>query len=204
MLVTKIEAVTKTKFKVFLEEQFAFVLYKGELSRYKILEGGVVSQELVEEIKKEVLEKRAKLRAMHLLNQMERTEEQLRTKLRQNLYPEDVVEAAMQYVASFGYIGDSKYARRYIDMKQGMKSKREIAAQLRVKGIEEAEIRDAIEEFYEIYDEKKTIQRLLEKKRFCAETATEEEKKKMYAYLMRKGFRYGDISEVIQVSFWNT
>ena len=39
MTVTKIEAVTKTRYKVYVDEQFAFVLYKGELSRYQVTEG---------------------------------------------------------------------------------------------------------------------------------------------------------------------
>ena len=42
------------------------------------------------------------------------------------------------------------------------------------------------------------IQRLLQKKRFSAETATEEEKRKIYGYLMRKGFAYEDIRRVIK------
>ena len=36
MTVTKIEPVTKSKYKIYLDGQFAFVLYKGELSRYHI------------------------------------------------------------------------------------------------------------------------------------------------------------------------
>ena len=39
MVVTKIEAVTKTRFKVYIDEKFAFVLYKGELSRYHVAVG---------------------------------------------------------------------------------------------------------------------------------------------------------------------
>ena len=39
MIVTKIEDVAKTRFKVYIDEQFAFVLYKGELSRYRIAVG---------------------------------------------------------------------------------------------------------------------------------------------------------------------
>ena len=70
MIVTRIESVTKTKFKVYVDEQFAFVLYKGELSHYRIQEGMEVSQALVDTIKKEAISKRAKLRAMHLLNDM--------------------------------------------------------------------------------------------------------------------------------------
>ena len=54
MIVTKVEPVTKARFKVYLNEQFAFVLYKGELSRYKIQEECEVTQELVDQIKNEV------------------------------------------------------------------------------------------------------------------------------------------------------
>ena len=90
MKVTKIESVTKTKFKVYVDDQFAFVLYKGELSRYRIVAEQEITREIFQKIKEEVILKRAKLRALHLLNDMDRTESQLRTKLKQGLYPEEI------------------------------------------------------------------------------------------------------------------
>ena len=132
MIVTKVEPVTKARFKVYLNEQFAFVLYKGELSRYKIQEECEVTQELVDQIKNEVLVKRAKLRAMYLLNHKDRTEQELYNRLKQDLYTEDIIDIAMKYVASFGYIGDEGYARRFISGKQGSKSKKEIINQIGV------------------------------------------------------------------------
>lgn len=203
MYVTKIEPVTKAKYKVFLEEQFAFVLYKGELSRYKIQEGSELPQEKIDEIKKEILEKRVKLRAMHLLERMDRTEAQLRTKLRQDMYPDDIVEIAMQYVQSFGYIGDRGYAKRFVESRQGSKSKLEIKMSLLQKGIAKEIVHEVLEAYYDGQEETSAIQKLLEKKRFSKETATEEEKRKMYGYLLRKGFSYEDIRQVIQVSSWN-
>lgn len=92
MEVTKVEAVKKTKWKVELNHQFAFVLYKKELSRFGIEEGGELSEELFEKIKKDIVLKRAKLRAMHLLTDMARTESGLREKLKQGMYPEDIIE----------------------------------------------------------------------------------------------------------------
>ena len=74
MQVTKVEALTKTKWKVELDGQFAFVLYKKEISRFGIEVNGELSEELYEQIKKNVVLKRAKLRAMHLLTDMARTE----------------------------------------------------------------------------------------------------------------------------------
>lgn len=203
MIVTQIVGVTKTKFKVYVDEQFAFVLYKGELSRYRIQEGKELSQEQMDEIQSEVILKRAKLRAMHLLNQMDRTEEQLRLKLKQGLYTDEIIDKAIQYVKSFGYINDENYAVRYVMSRQQAKSKREIYASLCQKGMDRECIERALEICYEGTNELDTITKLLEKKRFSPEDSTVAQKKKMYDYLMRKGFRSEDIRQVIQVSSWN-
>lgn len=203
MKVTKIESVTKTKFKVYVDDQFAFVLYKGELSRYRIVAEQEITREIFQKIKEEVILKRAKLRALHLLNDMDRTESQLRTKLKQGLYPEDIVEQAIAYVKSFGYIGDASYARRYITSRQKSKSKKEIYAELCRKGVARDEIDAAMEECYEDIDETAAIKGILRKKRFDIQKATDLEKQKLYGYLARKGFSYDGIRQVIQVSDWN-
>ena len=80
MTVTKIEPLSKTRYKVYLDGQFAFTLYKGELSRYHIAEESVIEDDIYDSLRLIVI-KRAKLRAMHLLSDMGRTESQLRTKL---------------------------------------------------------------------------------------------------------------------------
>ena len=110
MTVTKVEPLTKMKFKVYLDGQFAFVLYKGELSRFGIKEGVNLSEEMEEKIRMEVILKRAKLRALHLLEDMDRTEAALREKLRQGMYSADAVDKAVEYVKSFGYLNDARYA----------------------------------------------------------------------------------------------
>lgn len=203
MVVTKIEAVTKTRFKVYVDEEFAFVLYKGELSRYRIVAEGEISEEMFHKIKKEIILKRAKLRALHLLNDMDRTEAQLRAKLNQGGYTEDIAEQAIAYVKSFGYIEDAGYAGRYILSRQGSKSRKEIYAGLCRKGVSKEEIDRAMEECYGEAGELEAVQALVRKKRFDPETATDAEKQKIYGYLARKGFRYETIRQVIQVSNWN-
>ena len=183
MIVTRIEAVTKTKFQVYIDEKFAFVLYKGELSRYRIVAEQEITEELYHKIKKEVILKRAKLR--------------------QSMYPEDVIDQATEYVRSFGYIGDSAYARRYIESRQQSKSRKEIYADLCRKGVAKDEIEAAMEECYESTGEMEAVRTLLRKKRFDPENATDAEKQKIYGYLARKGFSYETIRQVIQVSDWN-
>ena len=126
MQVTKVESLTKTKWKVELDGQFAFVLYKKEILQFGIEVNGELSEELYEQIKKDVVLKRAKLRAMHLLTDMARTESQLRDKLKRNMYPEDVISQAIAYVKSFGYINDEAYIENFIQSKRETKSRKEI------------------------------------------------------------------------------
>ena len=198
MVVTKVEMLTKIKYKVYLDEEFAFVLYKGELSHYRIVEGTLLEEDTVQEILQKVICKRAKLRAMHLLEDMDRTESGLRDKLKQGLYPEEAIEAALSYVKSFGYLDDERYARQFIESRKASKSRREIYALLCGRGVAPDKIELAFEECFESNSEKDAIRQIIRKKRVIPAEATEEEMRKLYGYLSRKGFRYDDIRQVIQ------
>ena len=203
MQITDIKSVSKTKFKVYLDGQFAFTLYKGELFRYRIQEDGELSEEVYQEIREKVVLKRAKLRAMHLLNDMDRTESQLRTKLLNGDYPADIVDEAIAYVKSFGYINDESYIRRFIESKRNSKSKKEIYALLMKKGVDMERVREILSEYYSAEDSLNAIRDLLRKKRYDPKSATDQEMRKIYGYLARKGFGYEDIRQVIQVCDWN-
>ncbi|MGN1146672.1 MAG: regulatory protein RecX, partial [Acetatifactor sp.] len=64
MIVTQIVEMSKTRSKIYIDQEFAFVLYKGELRLYHICEGQEIAWEDYRTIMEEVLPKRAKLRAM--------------------------------------------------------------------------------------------------------------------------------------------
>lgn len=198
MAVVKLEVVTKTKYKVFFDGRFAFVLYKGELARYGLRENAEVDEEIQEKVLSEVIFKRAKLRAMHLLEDMDRTEAGLRDKLKQGLYPKEAIDHAVEYVKSFGYLDDFRYARQFIQSRSNSKSRREIYAKLCQKGISSDKIELAFEECMESGGEEEAIRQLVRKKRIILSQATDEELHKLYGYLSRKGFRYDDIRQVIQ------
>lgn len=200
MTVTRIEPLTKIKFKIYLDGSFAFVLYKGELSRFGITAGAEISEETVERIREEVIFKRARLRAMHLLEDMDRTEAGLREKLRQGLYPEDASEDAIRYVKSFGYLDDARYAENFVRSRQGSKSRREIQALLLRKGITSDKIEAAFESCCseDGGGEEEAIRKILKKKGFSPEESDEVQTRKIYAYLARKGFRFDTVRQVIQ------
>ena len=156
-----------------------------------------------DKICKEVILKRAKLRALHLLNDMGRTESQLRQKLKQDHYTDEMIERAIAYVKSFGYINDADYARNFVESRKDRKSKKELYAQMIQKGLDKDVIEQAFLECYEKEDARDAIAELLRKKKYDPETADWKDTQKILGFLTRKGFGYDDIRQVIQVSEWN-
>lgn len=195
MIVTGIEPVTKKKYKVEIDGQLAFMLYKGELSRYHIREQEVIEEETYQEIVGEILEKRAKLRAMHLLTRMDRTEKELYEKLKKDGHPDCVIEAAVEYVKSYGYIDDRAYVRKYIESQQGKKGLRRISMELSQKGISREVIAE-VEENMELSDAREQIRELVKKKK-REEPMSEKEKLRLYGFLARRGFSSADIWDVL-------
>ena len=100
-------------------------------------------------------------------------------------------------------MNDEEYARRFAENRKKSKSSREIQSLLLQKGLSREEVESALEEVYGQEDALDAIRRLAKKRHYDPATATFKEKQKLCAYLTRKGFRYEDIRQVIQVPDWN-
>ncbi|MBP3879038.1 MAG: regulatory protein RecX [Lachnospiraceae bacterium] len=140
---------------------------------------------------------RAKRRALYLLADMDRTEKELYDKLKKTGYSEETVSAAMEYVKSFGYIDDARYARVYIESYRNKKSRMKMTYDMAAKGVDREVIEDAFLEYPE-YDETELIRHLAEKKLRGASPAQPEVYQKTAAYLARRGFASGDIVKVLK------
>ncbi len=200
MIVTQITGITKGRFRIYIEEKPAFVLYRGEVRRLGIREGEPLSEESLREIEEEILPTRAKRRAMNLLQNRDYTEAGLREKLRNGDYPESCIEEAVAYVKSYGYVDDCRYAGDFITYNLDRKSRTRMEQDLMRKGISKDAIRTVFEELEEqgtSQDEGAMIRRLLEKKKYDPQTATGQEKQRMYAFLYRRGFRAEVISRAL-------
>ena len=86
------------------------------------------------EITEEILPRRAKLRAMHLLTRRDYTEQEIRQRLRKGKYPEEVIEEAVSYVKAYHYVDDESYARRYVEQYRDKKGVRKIRMELSGEG----------------------------------------------------------------------
>lgn len=200
MIVTKIEEYKKDRFKIFIDEEFAFCLYRGELKTYKVILNEALSESDYNTILNELLPKRAKMRAMNLLKAHMYTERDLRNKLKDGLYPQGCINVAIEYVKSYGYVNDYEYARQYIMGRADQKSRIELKNYLLNKGISVDVFELVYEEFLNEVDESDIIKKLLIKKLNGrdANNLDINEKNKLIRYLVRKGFSYSRIVDVFE------
>lgn len=200
MRVTRIEELSKSRCRVFIDEEFAFVLYKGELRLYHIVSGEEISPEDYQTITEKVLPKRAKLRAMNLLKNREYTKKQLYDKLKDGYYPEKVIAEALAYVESFHYTNDLRYAVSFIGGHEDTRSRRRIEQDLLGRGIDKLTLEKAWQEWEEqggTQDEPAMIRELLRKRGYDPEHADNKEKQRVGAFLMRRGFSGENVRRAI-------
>lgn len=200
MIVTDIVEISKTKARVCVDDDISFALYKSELRKLAVKKGSELSSETYDMIMNEVLLKRAKLRCMNLLKSRDYSEYQLVTKLKQGLYPEEIIDAVVAYVVSYGYVDDIRYAKSYIECTSQSKSRRQIENDLVRRGISKDNIEQAYAQCSEedsLAAEEELIHKLLDKRRFDRQKATYEESQKMVGFLYRRGFALDQIYKVI-------
>ena len=198
MQIQQFEKLDKKRVRVLLEDGNSFVLYYGEKKRYELEEGMELSEEVFQEITSEVLVPRARKRVMHLLERMDRTESQLRAKLNQGYYPEDVIEEAISYVKGYHYLDDLRFAQNYVRNHKDQKSQRIIEVELLRRGVAKDFVQQALEEEYCEENERDLILKWTQKKHYSSETADLKEKQRMYQFLLRKGFHWNDILYVLE------
>jgi len=197
MVITAINPYKKgdRRWAVYLNDEFAFVLYKGELSKYKLSAGLDMTEELYDRILQETLYKRARLRGMNLLQKMDRTEADIRNKLAEGGYPEIVIDDAILYLKSYKYIDDLRYANDYVAFKKEYLSYREIMQKLKEKGVPDNLIEEALSDF-DRDNELELLKKLMIKKAPNPDKLEYKERMKLFSYLYRKGFSTESIERV--------
>ncbi len=115
MIVTEITELTKSKSRVAFDNGMSASLYRSELRRYRLHVGELIADAVYEELLHKELPKRAKLRCMNLLKQRDYTESELCRKLENGGYPDEVIQTALDYVKSYGYVDSEAYVKKSID-----------------------------------------------------------------------------------------
>ncbi|MDO4960323.1 MAG: RecX family transcriptional regulator [Eubacteriales bacterium] len=193
--ITEVSNFDNKRNKVTLDySEVTFLLYKGECRKLGISTDMQLPKELSDEayrdIMDEILIPRAKKRILYYLKNGDKTRTQIKRKLKEGLYPDEVIEETFKFLDKYGFADDSGYADRYIEELRGNKSKREIEMKLSEKGIRGSEVKEKLS-LLSAEDEYEACERTLKRK--YPGGVTKEDRNKAFAYLARRGFSYDSI-----------
>ena len=188
--ITEITSFDNKRNKVTLDYgEVTFLLYKGECRKAGIgadrQMDGTLSDERYEFIINDILLPRAKKRVMYYLKNADKTRDQIKRKLKEGFYPDEVIEQTFAFLDKYGFADDAHYAEQYIEELKGRYSSREIALKLKQRGIAGECISDKLKSLT-CEDEYGACIKSLNKK--YPGGVAKEDRQKAYAFLARKGF----------------
>lgn len=200
MIITDIQEQIKHKNRVsiFIDGKFAFGMDKSDCSFMGLKIGTKLTQERYDYIVDSTVYVKAYQKADKFIGFKMRTEKEVRDKLKEENYNEDIIERVIASMLKYKYINDAAYAKMYAaDCKKIKKwGPQRIKSELYKRGINENTVNKALSEL-DIEDTDKIIEELLEKR--IKDTPIDiKEKQKHFNYLLRRGFNSEDIKRVIK------
>lgn len=190
MKITKIEASRKKRFKIYLDDVYAFSVSQATLVKFALLKGSTIHESDILKIQADDAYQQAYQKALHFLHYQLRTTKEVYEKLEKLGYDDDLIHQILQQLTELELINDEHYAESFLNenfviQKKGPKA---IAFELNRKGISKA----VIERVLKQYDVQQQQQLALEVGEKYAERQTHLSikaiKQKTYVYLMQRGY----------------
>lgn len=195
MIVSRIEA-EKKKHRVYVDEEYMFSLYSNELGQFNIQEGNEISNDVITYILDTIIYKRAKERALFLLERKPLSVHMMKNKLQENGYPVDLIERVIAFLECYHYLDDDEYTRMYVDSYAERKSRKQILNELYHRGIS----KQTIENYFELneYSEKNCFEKQFLKYVKGKNLQDYNVRQKVFRYFYSKGFSIALIEKYIK------
>lgn len=197
MIITALTKGRKNLSSVFVDGEFFAKIDSDILSLEKIKVGNVYDTKTLEDLVYRSDFKRAKDKALYILEHRDNSKKELIKKLERD-YSKEASLAAANCMEDLGLINDEAFAKRYANelIKTKLLSKFGARAELLKKGIDKEMIENLLEDIE--VDATEQIKLLIEKK-YKAAFTDEKIKRRCIAFLQRKGYRFDDIYRALKM-----
>jgi regulatory protein len=184
------------RISVYLDGEYAFGLARIVAAWLQI--GQRLSEEDIARLKQQDTQEVAYLRGLRLLSYRPRSVSEIQRKLSELGFEEPVITAAIQRMKDNGLLGDDQFAKTWVENRAAFRprSKRLLAMELRQKGVAEETIQQALDETDD--EDKLAYQTASKYARRLAGSDWETFRKRLGAYMMRRGFSYGTIAPILR------
>ncbi|MBR2617225.1 MAG: RecX family transcriptional regulator [Clostridia bacterium] len=187
------QAKDKTRVNVYLDGRFCCGLDFVTLAEYRLKKGMEITEETLAEIQLSAEKDKAFSKAMSLLSVTGKTEKEMYLKLKEKGYAPAIIRETIAKLKEYGYVDNAEYAREYVASHANKKGGRMLAAELKMKGVSDADISSALKEVDESEGACAALNKYMRGKEITFETL-----QKAYRYLLSKGFSGDSVGEAMQ------
>ena len=181
----------RERLNVFLDGRFAFGMDQEVAARAGLHVGMVLDEADVARLRDDDEAARFYSDALRYLSFRPRSASEMERYLRRRGADDTALTAAMERLHRAGLVDDEAFARYWVDNRGAFspRGERALQAELRAKGVDQARIDAALEEKDEGEDER-AYQAGLKRLRLLARCDEDEFRKRLCAFLQRRGFDY--------------
>lgn len=198
-----------TRVSVFIDGAFAFGVAADVAASEGVREGQMLTVSDQERILSTEGLASARVVAFAYLSRRARTSAEMRQKLDRSGFGSEVVDAVVQRLTELHYLDDREYAQRYVASRLDRKyGPRRIVQELRRRGITPTLAEEAVSSAEQTFDVRAQARTLAQNRamRLQGETDERKRKKKIYDFLVRRGYESElawSVVNSLQENRWN-
>ncbi|MCA1740421.1 MAG: recombination regulator RecX [Actinobacteria bacterium] len=181
--------------RVFVDGEFWTELDAGVAAKLGIREGAAFSHEDLAEARVAGERPLAMNRALNVLGYRARSRGELSERLARVGYAEETVETVVARLEELGYLDDEGFARELVRSGARKYGPRRIYGDLKRAGVDEEVARNTVEEEFAERSEHEAA-RAAARRRYNTNQGSEAHARRIYGFLMRRGYSAGICAEV--------
>ncbi len=192
----KIQRKNKERVNIFLDGEFAFGLTRIVAGWLQI--GQILDEEKIAELQAEDEREMAYIRALNFLSYRPRSIAEIERNLRKYKVPEEIIPAAIERLKKQNFVNDQEFAKMWVENRNTFRprGKRALRLELRQKGISDENIQPILDDLVD--EESLAYQAGIKKAQKLANLEWQDFRRKLAAFLARRGFSYGIISPLLR------
>ena len=193
----KVQKRNQQRVNIYLDGEFAFGLSRFVAAWLE--PGRKLSETEIKKLQEEDSYEVAFQKALQFISHRPRSVEETRRRLSEKGFNEEVVEATLEKLKDKHYLDDFDFARQWIENRNAFRprSDRLLAYELRLKGVADQEITQALEKFGGDQNEL-AYQAGIKKAKKCRHETKLDFLKKVGGFLSRRGFHYGIVKSTVE------
>ena len=191
----------KNRCSIFLDDEYAFGVDQEIVFQFGLKKGDVLTDQQIKEISINEEKKRAKDRALNFLSYRDRSEKEIRTKLKDVGYEENIIDWVIGELQRLKFLDDQRFAQSYAQTQMITRPMGEyfLKRELKQKGIDTELIEQTVEKIYEEKDQMSVALELAQQRKKRYSNIDEmKAKKRVSDFLLRRGFSWDVVSEVLE------